>query len=212
VTIGSVEPMKQLYAEWGDRVQFVDVLVRQGHPGPGVRPYRTFEEKARDAERYKRDEEIPWAVLIDDLEGTVHRQYGLIADPAYLIGIDGRVAFYNYWTHVPTLHKAVQRLIAADGATVVGEHRTPHPLAILTDGWRALRRGLPQSFVDLETAMPGAASGPWLGYQMRSVLAPVALTSHPWPARRKIGAALVLVALGAVAMTAVRRAPTLRTA
>lgn len=204
--------MKQLHAEWGDRLQFIDVLVRQGHPGPGVRPYRTFEEKARDAERYKHDEQIPWTVLVDDVEGTVHRQYGMIADPAYLIGTDGRVAFYNYWTHVPTLHKAIGRLLAEGGAAAVGEHRTPHPLAMITDGWRALRRGLPQSFVDLETAMPGAASGPWLGYQIRPVLAPVALTSHPWPARTKIAAALIAAALGAAVISIVRRAPSLQEA
>jgi hypothetical protein len=205
--------MKQLYADWGDRMQFVDILVRQGHPGPDVRPYRSFEEKARDAARYKHDEHIPWTVLVDDLEGTVHRQYGMIADPAYLIGTDGRVAFYNYWTHVPTLHKAIQRLIANGGAAVVGEHRTPHLLATLTDGWPALRRGLPQSFIDLETAMPGAASGPWLGYQMRSVLAPVALTSHPWSARTKMFAGLILASLGAaLTMSAIRHAPRLRAA
>jgi hypothetical protein len=203
--------MKQLHAEWGDRVQFVDVLVRQGHPGPDARPYTTFDEKARDAERYIEEEQIPWTVLVDDLDGTVHRQYGMLADPAYLIGIDGRVAFYNYWTHVPTLHRAIQLLMANGGATIIGEHRMPHLLATLTDGWRALRRGLPQSFVDLETAMPGAATGPWLGHQLRPVLAPVALTSHPWPARARIGAALIMVALGALTISAARRAPALGT-
>ena len=29
-----VEPLKRLHARWGDRVHFVDVLVRQAHPGP----------------------------------------------------------------------------------------------------------------------------------------------------------------------------------
>lgn len=198
--------MKQLHADWGDRVQFVDILVRQGHPGPDVRPYRTFEEKMRDGERYKQDETIPWTVLVDDLDGTVHRQYGMIADPAYLIGTDGRAAFYNYWTHVPTLHRAIERLLERGGVGEIGEHRTPHMLAALTDGWRGLRRGLPQSFTDLETALPGSASGPWLGYQMRSVLAPVALTSHPWSRRTKLAATLIAASLIGVGYSIGRRA------
>jgi hypothetical protein len=158
----------------------------------------------RDGERYKRDDDIPWTVVVDDLEGTVHRQYGMIADPSYLIGTDGRVAFYNYWTHVPTLHRAIARLVATGGAGAIGEHRTPHLLATLTDGWRALQRGLPQSFTDLETALPGSASVPWLGYQLRPLLAPIALTSHPWPARTRIGASLVLLSAAIVAAWAGR--------
>jgi len=43
-------------------------------------------------------------VLVDDYEGTTHRAYSqAMADPAFLLDTDGRVAFYNMWTHVPTL-------------------------------------------------------------------------------------------------------------
>ena len=98
MTVGSVEPMKQLYARWSDQVYFIDVLIRQAHPGPGAGPYRSFEEKLQDAERYQREEGIPWVILVDDLEGTVHRTYGGLADPTYLIDRDGRVAYYNLWT------------------------------------------------------------------------------------------------------------------
>lgn len=159
-----------------------------------MRPYSTFEDKLADARRFQREEQIPWTVAVDDLEGSVHRAYGMLADPIYLIGADGRVAFYNYWTHVPTVHRAIERLEAAGGAAAIGEHRLPHPLATLTDGWRALRRGLPQSFTDLETAMPGMASGPWFGYQLRGVLAPIALTSRPWPAKTRVAAGLLALA------------------
>jgi hypothetical protein len=141
------------------------------------------------------DEALPWPVLVDDLEGSVHQSYGMLADPTYLIGVDGRVSFYNYWTHVPTLHRAIDALLARGGAGALGSHRMVHPLATLTDGWRGIRRGLPQSFLDLETAAPGTASGPWLGYQCRSLLAPAALVAEPWPAPAKWGIALAAAAL-----------------
>ncbi len=96
--------MKKLHSLWGDRVQFVDVLIRQAHPGPDVPPYKSFNQKMYDAHRYKQDDGIPWTVLADDLQGTVHQVYGGLADPTYLIDADGRVAYYDMWTHAPTLY------------------------------------------------------------------------------------------------------------
>jgi len=179
----------------------VDIVTRQEHPGPGVPPHTTFAQKRRDAERHKHENAVAHTVLVDDVDGTVHRRYGGLADPAYLIGSDGRVAFYNYWTHVPTLHRALTRLEAMGGRGVVGEHRVPHLLAAIVGGWPGLERGLPQSVIDLETALPGTALGPWLGYQLRGVLAPVALRATPWPPAARAGAALFTagLAIGAAA-------------
>lgn len=181
-------------------MQFVDLLTRQAHPGPGVRPYRSDAEKMRDGERYLHEEAIPWPVVVDELAGTVHQVYGGLADPTYLIDAEGRVSFYNMWTHVPTLHRAIDELLARDGRGVVlgGIDHVPHLLSAITDGWRGLRRGLPQSFTDIETAMPGMGSGPWLGDKIRPVLRPVALRARPLPTIAKL--ALGAGALGLLAL------------
>ena len=191
-----------MHATFGDRVEFVDVLIRQAHPGPRARPYTSHAEKRRDAERFQRSERIPYPVLVDDLAGTTHQVYGSLADPTYLIGRDGRVAFYNMWTHGPTLHEALTDLLARGGSGTVrgGIDRTPHLLASIAAGWRGLRRGLPQSYTDLELAAPGMASTIWLGDQLRPVLAPVALRAEPLPPSAKVGLALgVGVILGLLA-------------
>lgn len=196
--MGSVEPLKALHARWGDEVTFLDVLVRQAHPGPGARPYRSLGEKMRDAARYRREDDIDWPVLVDGLDGTVHQRYGGLADPTYLIDADGNVAFYNLWTHAPTLDRAIRALVARGGRGVVqgGVDRTPHVLPAMTDGWRGLRRGAPQSVIDLETAAPGSASGPWLGHQLRPLLAPITLRSEPLPLAARVG--LTIGAVGAI--------------
>jgi len=185
-------------AYFGDRVRLVEVIVRQGHPGPEVPCYESFEQKLRDGYRYKELEAIPWTVLVDDLRGTVHQAYGSLADPTYLIDNDGRVAFYSVWTHVPTLFRAVGALLGREGLGVVlgGVDRRPHFGAALTNGWPALRRGLPQSAVDLETSVPLSAVGSWLGYQLRPLLAPVTLRERPLPPMAK-------AALGAAAAAAI---------
>ena len=187
-------------------MHFVDVVIRQAHPGPRVPPYRSFEHKMRDAEAFKREEGIPYPVLVDDLPGTVHQVYGGLADPTYLIDAEGRVSFYNMWTHAPTLHEAIEELLSRGGRGVVkgGTDRVPHLLSTIADGWHGLRRGWPQSFVELETSAPGMASGPWLGYQLRPLLAPIALRSKPLPAAAKIGlaaGAAALLLLGARSLT-----------
>lgn len=194
--------MKKLYDEWGDRIQFVDVVTRQAHPGPAVSPYRTDEEKQSDARRYQREEGISWPVLVDDVPGTTHQVYGGLADPTYLIDSEGRVAFYNMWTHAPTLYEAIAALLAQGGQGVVlgGIARWPSMGAALTDGWRGLRRGLPQSFNDLMLAAPGSPILPWLGYQLRPLLAPLTLRAKPLPASVKIGLALGAALLAGLAV------------
>ncbi len=193
--------MKKLHSLGGDHVQFVDVLIRQAHPGTDVPPYESFEQKMHDAQRYKQDDGIPWPVLVDDLQGTVHQVYGGLADPTYLIDVDGRVAYHDMWTHAPTLYEAIEALVRQGGRGVAkdGIDHVMHMLPAMTDGWRGLRRGLPQSLIEIETAGPGTGVGPWLGYQIRPVLAPVTLRAKTVPTRAKlalgVGAAAVAFAV-----------------
>ncbi|HEX6939559.1 MAG TPA: hypothetical protein VF158_09110 [Longimicrobiales bacterium] len=184
------------------------MFIRQAHPGPGARAYRSFDEKLEDARRYVREERIPWTVLVDDLEGTVHQGYGGLADPSYLIGADGRVSYYELWTHAPTLHRKMEALVAQGGRGIVddGIDRVPHLLAALTDGWDAIEKGLPQSYIDLERAAPGSASLTWLGHRFRPLLAPLTLRGEPLPAAARLGLAVGLAALGAAALRLARRA------
>jgi hypothetical protein len=185
-------------------VQFVDVLVRQAHPGPAEPPYASFAEKMEDAAAYQREEGIAWPVVVDDLPGTVHQAYGGLADPSYLIDSDGRVAYYNMWTYSPVLHQAIEALLGQGGRGVVfgeGIDQTPHLMPSMVDGWKGLRRGLTQSYWDMELATPGSASLMWLGHQMRPLLAPLALRAKPLPTSVKVGlclgAAALIVMLGA---------------
>jgi hypothetical protein len=186
------------------------VVVRQAHPGPGAPAHRNIDDKLRDAERYRAIEGVPWPVLVDDLDGTVHRTYGGLPDPTYLIDADGRVAFYGMVTHAPTLHRAIEALLARGGRGVVlgGTDRFPHALAAIADGWRALQRGAPQSVSDLMAAAPGAPLVAWLGSRLRPALAPVALRATPLPvtgqAGLRLAAGLTLFA-GVLSALALRR-------
>ena len=89
VTRGGVHTMRELHRLYGERVRFVEVLVRQAHPGERHGAYGSYEEKLEDACAYVQEEGIAWPVLIDDLAGTVQRAYGGLAAAVYLIDSRG---------------------------------------------------------------------------------------------------------------------------
>ncbi len=185
----------------------MDVLTRQAHPGPGVEPYASDADKHRDAERHVHENGIPWTVAIDDHAGTVHQRYGALTDPTYLLDADGRVAYYNMWTHAPTLWRAAEALAAQGNQGVVlgGIDHAPHLLAMFAFGWPAIRRGLPQRALDLETSLPLSSALLWLGHQARPLLAPVAGRARPLAPLAQVGLALGAGALLALAATRSRR-------
>lgn len=189
-------------------MQFGDVLIRQAHPGPGAGLYRRFDEKVADAERYRRESAIDWRVLVDDLEGTVHQVYGGLADPTYLIDADGRAADSTMSTHASNLNAAIDALLWQGGRGVVngGIDHVAHLLPTLTDGWKGIRRGLPQSYIDLELAAPGSGSAIWVGYQLRPFLAPLTLRIELLPALARAAVGLSVVAVGCLALQGMGRA------
>ncbi len=184
---------------YGDRVRFFDVFLRQAHPGELRGPYRSYEEKLEGAREYRRQEALPWPVLVDDLAGTVHRAYsGEMADPVFLIDSEGLVSFYGMWTHAPTLKKAIDGLLARGGRGVSGGlDRTPHMLASFVDGWRGPRRGGRRAVLEYDLGGFGAGTMSFLGNKAKPVLGPLALRANPLPMAAKLGlggmaAALIL--------------------
>ncbi|HWR53481.1 MAG TPA: hypothetical protein VN428_20405 [Bryobacteraceae bacterium] len=175
------------------------MLTRQAHPGPSVEPYDSLGRKLEDGLRHQRENGVPYPVLVDDLEGKVHQVYGGLADPAYLIDAAGRVAFYNKWTNARALDHAIERLIASGGHGVVEEGVESRPALgpILLDGWPAIRRGLPQSYIDLETAMPGSGTVLLVGHTLKPLF-----RRKPEHERAKAASPWAL-ALGTVAGTAI---------
>ncbi|CAA9221282.1 MAG: hypothetical protein AVDCRST_MAG76-718 [uncultured Acidimicrobiales bacterium] len=186
------------------------MFIHQAHPGELRHRYSTFDQKLEGAREYKEQEQLPWPVLVDDLAGTMHREYSQgMADPTFLIDVDGQVSFYGMWTHVPTLHRAITALLSQDGrGQALGLDRTPHLLASFVDGYRGPRRGGRRGVLEYDLGGGGAGTLSFLGNKAKPVLAPVALRSTPLPRQTKLAVALGLasfVLLGAsVAATVLR--------
>jgi len=189
-------------------MHFVDVFIRQAHPGELRGPYHSYEEKLAEAREYKREEGIEWPVLADDYAGTVHRTYSReMADPVFLIDSDGRVAFYGMWTHPPTLKRAIDELLAQGGRGVVagGIDRIPHLFASFVDGYQGPRRGGRRAVLEYDLAGLGAGTLSFLGNKAKPLLAPLALRAEPLPLGARLALGGGLVAAAALVAGLIRR-------
>ena len=181
MTVGSVEPLKQLYSWYSDQVEFLELWTRQAHPGEQRHHYSNYEEKLADAREYNDMERLPWLLLVDDYQGTVHRQYAAeMTDPTFLIDADGTIAFYNMWTHGSTLKRAIDELLAQGGRGTVlgGIDKKPHLLASFADGYRGPRRGGRRAVLEYDLGAGGAGTMSFLGKHI-GPLRKIALDSRP---------------------------------
>jgi hypothetical protein len=199
--------MRELYGLHGDRVQFVDVVVRQAHPGERHGAYRTQVEKLNDARLYRAEEGVEWPVAVDDLGGSVQRAYGSLAAPVYLIDADGRVAYYGIWGQGPALREAIEDLLARGGTGAPagrGLDRVPHLAAAIIAGGHGPAKGGRVALIDLELGFPGAFVLMTVGHAARPALAPLVLRTTPIPAPARVALTLGLAAVIVVGVRTIR--------
>lgn len=91
--------LRRLYRDYGERIAFLTVYVRESHPGDRIPQPPTAEWKMRHAQAYRRRDAIPWPVAVDDLEGSFHRTLGAGSSAAYLVDPNGNVAFRSLWSN-----------------------------------------------------------------------------------------------------------------
>ncbi|MGZ4394747.1 MAG: redoxin domain-containing protein [Gaiellaceae bacterium] len=208
VTRGGVSTMRELHRLYGGRVQFVEVLVRQAHPGERHGAYRVYETKLEEARGYQHEEATPWSVLVDDLAGTVQCAYGGLAAAVYLIDSQGTVAFCGAWGQAPALRHAIDDLLARDGTGAPagkGTDRRPHLAAAIVAGQGGPIRGGRQALIDLELGFPGAMLLMTIGRVARPVLAPLALRTTPVPRRTRVALAAAALGVSMVVCSRMRR-------
>ncbi len=85
--------LKRLHDEFGDRVAFVTLYVREAHPGERYPQPEVFGRKLEYARAYEERDRIPWPVAVDNPEGDLHRALDPKPDAAYLMDARGDVAF-----------------------------------------------------------------------------------------------------------------------
>jgi tetratricopeptide (TPR) repeat protein len=106
---GSAIELKRVAEEYGDRVDFRLVYIREAHPqggaesdwqssinvkeGISLAPARTLPEKQEHAALCLRKLSLPFPAVVDSLDGAAETVYQAWPSRLYLIGRDGKVAF-----------------------------------------------------------------------------------------------------------------------
>ena len=190
-TAASIGGMNDLYEDSQDEeVEFLFVYVREAHPGEKRPPHKTWEDKVAAAEEFRDEEDIEMPIIVDDLTGRIHRKYGTLPNPTYIIDRSGRVAFRSLWTRPNMIAKALHELIEKQDASgndhfiVWGGEDTKPPLTYaMLHTHRALDRGGDPAIRDFRDEMGRAG---WALDMGSRIVEPVALN----PGKSFAGAAI----------------------
>ncbi len=165
MTAGSIGVMNELYEDYRDGdVVFFLVYVREAHPGERTPAHESYEEKAEAAEQLRDEEDVEMPIIVDDVDGGIHRKYGSMPNSTYIIDKSGRIAFRALWTRPNVIEDALEELLereeerGVDHAIVGGGEDRSVPVRYgLLHSHRALHRGGRDAVDDFrrEMGVPG---------------------------------------------------------
>jgi hypothetical protein len=156
--------MNQLAERFRDKdVEVLTVYVREPHPGENYHEHQTWEQKLEYARACREQDGIKTRLVIDDLEGTMHRAYGEMPNMVYIIGKDGRIFYKAMWTNHEEIESVLEGLVNFTEASQAGVRRMPFYSERLsfrggyTSGAAAnvLERAGPKAQQDFEQALGG---------------------------------------------------------
>ena len=117
MTASAGPALRALHREYGDRVAFLSVYVREAHPGERYPQPETFEQKLRQARVYQQRDRISWDVAVDDIDGSFHRAVDPKPNAALFVDGDGRIVFRTLWSNDDAgLRQGLEALVSGDPA------------------------------------------------------------------------------------------------
>lgn len=79
-------------------VRSVFLYTREAHPGEHYRHHTSMDDKRRNAQAFKTEFNVRRPILLDDLDGTAHRAFGMLPNMSWIIGSGGLVHYKAAWT------------------------------------------------------------------------------------------------------------------
>jgi hypothetical protein len=99
MTASAGPALKRLHEQFGDRVDFVSLYVREAHPGDRYPQPHDFERKLEYARAYRDRDALPWPVAVDGIDGSLHRELDPKPSSVYIMDRDGNVFFRALWSN-----------------------------------------------------------------------------------------------------------------
>lgn len=92
--------LRDLYADYSDRVEFLVIYIREAHPTDGwymgdhdIRDPQTMEERRRVAGQCETALQYGIRTYVDEMDDAVMKAYAAWPDRLYLVGPDGQMVY-----------------------------------------------------------------------------------------------------------------------
>ena len=184
MTASAAPSVQKLYDEFGERVTFIMMYVREAHPGEHFSQVAAIEEKLGHARALKEFYDIDWTVAADGVDGNLHRALDPKPNSAFLMDRDGTILFRSLWaSDYGALHQALDAVASGQAPPAEQSTKMMGPVArAMGHVQEVMQRGGPQAVRDLWLAgFPMALAG-----RIATLFLPLS------PDQRGIAAALVL--------------------
>jgi thiol-disulfide isomerase/thioredoxin len=162
MTASAAPSVQELHDEFGGRVTFIMMYVREAHPGEYFAQSETIEEKLGYARALKDFYDIQWTVAADNVDGDLHRALDPKPNSAFLMDKDGTILFRSLWaSDYEALSQALDA--AANGRALPMKQSTKMigpVMRAMGSVQQVMTRGGPQAVKDLWRAgLPMALAG-----------------------------------------------------
>ncbi len=91
-------------------VDFAVLYVREAHPGSSISQHKDFADKQGMAMKLQVEDGETRPILIDDMQGSVHKAYGSYPNSVFIINRGGCVVYRSDWNNPAATAKALARL------------------------------------------------------------------------------------------------------
>ena len=116
-----VPALNQLHLEFADLgISFFLLYTRESHPAENYPSHESWEQKQSYARDLQRLENIQVPIIVDDLDGKIHRSYGTWPNALFVIHKDGRLIFRSNMANFRELRQFLEDLLTADRAAAGG--------------------------------------------------------------------------------------------
>jgi hypothetical protein len=162
MTASAAPSVQDLYTEFGDRVDFIMLYVREAHPGEHYTQAETMEEKLQHARALKEFYDIEWTVAADNIDGDLHRALDPKPNSAFLVNPEGKILFRSLWAaDKEPLRQALEAVSAGRVPQRTQSEALIGPVArAMGQVQEVMERGGPQAVRDLWRAgFPMALAG-----------------------------------------------------
>jgi len=116
-----VPAINQLQQDIADKqIVFFLLYTRESHPAENYGAHTSFEQKTAYARELRKLENIRFPIIVDHLDGRIHRAYGLWPNALFVIHKDGRLIFRSNMANHTELRQFLEEIIVAENAAAVG--------------------------------------------------------------------------------------------